>query len=551
MGSHHSGPVPTRQRVDRRELKCSGFRVRPLFYLVAVALTLTAVVSATIPFSSRAGAAAKGRIVLAWHAGLASRWLDPQEHDGTATPDNFLTAIHDALIKNQGTELYNHLALAEHFAVAADSKSATFTLRKGIKFHNGEPVTPQDVKFSYENYRGAKSDVFKKRTERVEIVDDRTIRFVFKEPFLDFAILFGTANVAGAGWVVPEKYYKQVGADAFKQKPIGAGPYRLVRHEPGVRIEMEAFDGYYRPVHVKQLVMVSVPEAATRVAMLERGEADIIYFVPGELINKVGTHPGVMLAPVLSGSWWLEFPGFQDPKNPFHDKRVREAVSLAIDRRAINQAESGGLGRPTGNWINNDVQYAIEWPEFERNVERAKQLMREAGFPNGFSVDWVTPVPPFYSRGERVIAQLRDIGIRARLQTMERGIFLQRLQGGRKDWPGIQIIFQAARISGSWSFWYEAFFKCGGFSSRDRICVTDLDGKFDQYEKSINPAERKKLAEEIQRGVLENHYLVPVFRHAFINAIGPRVAAQKWQDVFPTITTGYAYPWEDLKVKDQ
>jgi peptide/nickel transport system substrate-binding protein len=551
MGSHHSGPVPTRQRVDRRELKCSGFRVRPLFYLVAVALTLTAVVSATIPFSSRAGAAAKGRIVLAWHAGLASRWLDPQEHDGTATPDNFLTAIHDALIKNQGTELYNHLALAEHFAVAADSKSATFTLRKGIKFHNGEPVTPQDVKFSYENYRGAKSDVFKKRTERVEIVDDRTIRFVFKEPFLDFAILFGTANVAGAGWVVPEKYYKQVGADAFKQKPIGAGPYRLVRHEPGVRIEMEAFDGYYRPVHVKQLVMVSVPEAATRVAMLERGEADIIYFVPGELINKVGTHPGVMLAPVLSGSWWLEFPGFQDPKNPFRDKRVREAVSLAIDRRAINQAESGGLGKPTGNWINNDVQYAIEWPEFERNVERAKQLMREAGFPNGFSVDWVTPVPPFYSRGERVIAQLRDIGIRARLQTMERGIFLQRLQGGLKDWPGIQIIFQAARVSGSWSFWYEAFFKCGGFSSRDRICVTELDGKFDQYERSINPAERKKLAEEIQRGVLENHYLVPVFRHAFINAIGSRVAAQKWQDVFPTITTGYAYPWEDLKVKDQ
>ena len=110
---------------------------------------------------------------------------------------------------------------------------------------------------------------------------------------------------------------------------------------------------------------------------------------------------------------------------------------------------------------------------------------------------------------------------------MERGIFLQRLQGGLKDWPGIQILFQATRIAGSWSFWYEAFFKCGGFNSRDRICVTDLDGKFDQYERSINPAERKRLAEEIQRGILENYYLVPVFRHAFVNAIGPRVVAQK------------------------
>src|SRR2546426_1656818 len=102
---------------------------------------------------------------------------------------------------------------------------------------------------------------------------------------------------------------------------------------------MEAFDGYYRPVHVKQLVMTSVPEAATRVAMLERGEADIIYFVPGELINKVGKLPGVMLAPVLSGSWWLEFPGFQDPKSPFRDRRGREAVSLAIDRSGEHTSE--------------------------------------------------------------------------------------------------------------------------------------------------------------------------------------------------------------------
>src|SRR5690349_8730259 len=95
----------------------------------ALAMLLLAVAAAVVPFSSPAGASAKGKLVLAWHAGFASRWLDPQEHDGTATPDNFFTAIHDALIKNQGTELYNHLALAEHFAVANDAKSATFTLR--------------------------------------------------------------------------------------------------------------------------------------------------------------------------------------------------------------------------------------------------------------------------------------------------------------------------------------------------------------------------------------------------------------------------------------
>jgi peptide/nickel transport system substrate-binding protein len=524
------------------------------FSTVTLVGLILALLSAPAVGPAAAGAGSvvpKGKLVLAWHSALASRWLDPLEHDGTATPDNFFTAVHDALIKNQGEKLYDHLALAEHFEFAPDAKSATFVLRKGIKFHNGDPVTAEDVQFTYENYKGAKADVFKERTVRVEVVDDRTVRFHFKEPFLDFPILFGTANVTGAAWIVPAKYYKQVGPDRFKQKPIGAGPYKLVRQDPGIQLEFEAFEDYYRPVHIKNLVMIAVPEPATRVAMLDRGEADIIYLVPGELIQRVQSIRGVMLAPVLSGSWFLEFPGFQDPQNPFHDKRVREAVSLVIDRHAMNDAETGGLGKPTGNWINNDVQYAIEWPEFERNVDRAKQLMQEAGHPNGFEIDWLTPLPTYYSRGERVIAQLRDIGIRAKLQVMERGIYFQKLQSGLREWPGVQMILHGVRIAGSWSFWYEAHVKCGGFNVRDRLCVKELDEKFAQYEDSIDPAARQQLAAEVQRGILENHYLVPVFRHAFVNAIGPRVAAETWQDVFPTITTGYAYPWEDLKLREK
>ena len=107
----------------------------------------------------------------------------------------------------------------------------------------------------------------------------------------------------------------------------------------------EAFEDYYRPVHVKRFEILGVPEAATRLAMLEREEADIVYSLPGELLPRAKRNPKIMLAPVLSGSWWLEFPGFQDPNNPFRDKRVRQAVSLAIDRKAINDAESGGWAR--------------------------------------------------------------------------------------------------------------------------------------------------------------------------------------------------------------
>src|SRR5204863_9261112 len=129
------------------------------------------------------------------------------------------------------------------------------------------------------------------------------------------------------------------------QKPIGAGPYKLVSQEAGNKIEYEAFEDYYRPVHVKNFTIVSVPEAATRVAMLERGEADIAYGIPGELIGRIKNNPKLMLAPVLSGNWWLEFPGFQDPKSPFHDQPVRQAIRLAVHRKATNDAERNRLGK--------------------------------------------------------------------------------------------------------------------------------------------------------------------------------------------------------------
>jgi ABC-type transport system substrate-binding protein len=134
---------------------------------------------------------------------------------------------------------------------------------------------------------------------------------------------------------------------------------------------------------------------------------------------------------------------------------------------------------------------------------------------------------------------------------MERGVFLKKIEGGLSQWPGTQIIMNATRIGGTWSNWYDGMFRCGGFQSKDFFCVKELDDKFSKYLSSSDPKERKQLAEEIQRAILENYYFVPVFRHAFVNAYGPRIKAAKWQDVFPTnLTSGYAYPWEDIQLKE-
>ena len=304
-----------------------------------------------------------------------------------------------------------------------------------------------------------------------------------------------------------------------------------------MKLEFEAFDDYYRPVHVKQFTMVSVPEAATRVAMLERGEADIMYFVPGELIDRVKNNPKLTLAPVVSGNWWLEFPGFQDPQSPFHDKRVRQAISLAIDRDAINDAECDGMGVVDGNWINDDVEYGMEWPKWPHNIAKAKQLMAEAGYPNGFNVDWVTPVPNYYSRGERIVSQLQAIGIRSRAaghgarrlpeEDAGRPAGMARRADHHQCHAHRRHLVELVRLD----------VPLRRLQAKDLFCVKDARRPVQEIPGLDDRNERKNLAEQIQRAILENYYFVPVFRHAFVNAIGPRIAAEKWQDVFPTITT--------------
>ena len=140
-------------------------------------------------------------------------------------------------------------------------------------------------------------------------------RCVFtKEPFLDFPMIFGTSNVSGAGWIVPAKYYPGITALMAQAETHRGRAVQVsapgARNKAGVR----SVRGLLPPVHVKQLVMIAVPEGTTRVAMLERGEADMMYLVPGELIERLQKNLKIMLAPVLSGSWWLEFPAFTIPK---------------------------------------------------------------------------------------------------------------------------------------------------------------------------------------------------------------------------------------------
>src|SRR5213080_3687956 len=221
-----------------------------------------------------------GEAVMAWPITIAPSWFDPSTAPPQITPFGILYALHDALVRPlPGQKMGN--SLAESWTESADGLIYEFKLRRGLKFHNGDAVTAEDVKFSFERYKGAGARELSARVRQVEIVDPLTVRFVLKEPWPDFMTFYGTTAPA-AGIVAPKTYLTQVGDDGFRKQPIGAGPYRFVSHTPGVEVVLEANAGYWQRVPtVKRLVMKSVPEGTTRVAMLKRGEADMAFLLEG------------------------------------------------------------------------------------------------------------------------------------------------------------------------------------------------------------------------------------------------------------------------------
>src|SRR5262249_22136445 len=144
-------------------------------------------------------------------------------------------------------------ALAESWSASEDALTYEFVLRKGVKFHNGDDVTAEDVKFTFERYRGSAAKQIKERVAAIETPDPQRVRFRLKEPWPDFLTYY--VGATGAGWIVPKKYVEQVGDDGYKKSPIGAGPYKFVSFVPGQELVLEAFESYWRKTpNVKRLV---------------------------------------------------------------------------------------------------------------------------------------------------------------------------------------------------------------------------------------------------------------------------------------------------------
>jgi peptide/nickel transport system substrate-binding protein len=429
----------------------------------------------------------EGTMTWGLHFSIAPSFFDPAETTGLATPFLFLYALHDALLKPMPEGLLTP-CLAESWTQSPDGLVYEFKLRQGVTFHNGDPLTAADVVFSFQRYKGAGKTVYQEKVAAVEALNAHRVRFQLREPWPDFLLFLGTP-ATGAGLIVPQKYLEQVGDDGFKRHPIGAGPYKFVSHTPGVDLVLEAHEAYWR-----------------KTPQVKR----------------------------------LEFPGKWDPKSPWHDRRVRLAANYAIDRQAIIEAETLGYAQLTGSIVPRKLPYALALEPYPYDPAKAKQLLQEAGYPNGFDAGDITPFPPASPQAEAVANDLGAVGIKLRLRTMERPTMIaawhaKTLQGVILALNGA-LSSAGARLENYVASWGE--FAYGGYP--------DLDELFQKQGRELNPSRREELLHELQRLVHERVMFVPIYESAGLTGVGPRVAESALGLISPYQWSG---PYEEVRLK--
>jgi len=501
--------------------------------LCAVVLTCALILPAP------ATAAPDGQMVWGVHISLAPTWFDPAETPGMITPFMIMYALHDAVVKPMPGQP-KAPSLSESWTVSRDGLVYEFVLRKRARFHNGEPVTAEDVKFSFDRYRGTSARALKDQVAAVEVVDPQRVRFRLKRPWPDFLTFY--SSTTGAGWIVPKRYVEQVGDEGYKKLPIGAGPYRFVSFTPGVELVFEAFEQYWRKTpSVKRLVFRVIPDETTRLAALKRGEVDIVYSIRGELADELKRSPGLGLkAVVLQGTFWLYFADQWDAKSPWHDRRVRQAASLAINRPGINEALTLGFSKLTGSIIPTSFEYYWQPPAPTFDRAAAKKLLAAAGYPNGFESGEYFCDGTYANLGEAVINDLQAVGIRSALRPLERAAFF----AGYSEKKFKNLIQGSSGAFGNAATRLEAFVAAGGAYVYGTY--PDIDGLFQEQAADNDLKRRESTLMRIQQLVHDKVVYAPIWQLGFINGLGPRVGESGLG-----LIGGHAYsaPYEDVTLK--
>lgn len=336
--------------------------------------------------------------------------------------------------------------LAVSHEVSEDGLVYTFRLRENVKFHNGDPVTAEDVRFSWQRsndpeIKNPRASIVTKNIEDVEVVDDHTVRLHLAKP--DAALL---ENLGEFFYIVPAKYAQEVGNEEFGRKPVGTGPYKFVSRSIKENIELEAFEEHWgRVPQVDRLTLRIVPDSQTRVAMLQTGEADIAINIPPHVAQSIEASPDTKM--VVSPSFQNIFIvlNMRAPHGQFAPTEVRQALNYAVDKQAmIDKLMFGYATQSTGPCNKAVIGCDIDREPYPYDPEKARAMLEEAGFDfdRTYQAFGLAPGRAAQSKEvlEAVAFYLNQVGVKTEIEFLEYGTWLARL--GAKEFDKFDLHWQ-------------------------------------------------------------------------------------------------------------
>jgi peptide/nickel transport system substrate-binding protein len=462
---------------------------RPLRLILSLAL-----VSTLCLFSAAIVAAApEGTLTVAVATFGNERWLP---HLYVGAEDVVLKPLYENLLTRDAK---GELApmLAERWKVTEGGRTWTFYLRKNVKFHNGEPLTADDVKSTFTSLaqEGSANSLAAefRLIKSMEVEDAHTITVRFEKPFVAFGNKVTHGLFSSMAYIQSRKHIEKLGEAGAERQPMGTGPWKFVEHVRGDRIVYEAVGNHWRATpHWKRLVFTKVPEPATRMAMLRAGSADVIE-VGGEYVDelkKVGMRtlvmPNVSWVYIILGGQWPTKATY-DPKVPWAQpdaekaRKVRLALNYAVDKQAIMQRVLGGLGTVVGSWLSYPsdpwASDALKKP-FPYDPAKAKQLLAEAGYPGGFEITMNLTAWPgrgyLPDVGEAVATYWEKVGIKVKRRPVDRAVFASDFRA--RKYSGVSLAYAAPLVAPEpW----EVLIRAG--HSKAALCLFVEHPKLDEF----------------------------------------------------------------------
>lgn len=487
---------------------------RRTFHKVAVA-------SAAAAMGGSAFAQARPRAggTLTYAAGSATQTLDPQFITDVTTFRGVGT-MYEALTKqDENGKVGPGLALS--WTVSADKRTWTFKLRPGVTFHDGTPFNAQAVKFTYDRILNPATGSPRRSTlemvESTAVVDDLTFRLTTKEPFAPLLAQLSAYNV----YILSPAHVQKEGAN-FSKTASGTGPFKLQTWQPGEKLVVVRNDKYWgEQAKLDSVVFSVVPEDSARTLLLLSGQADVISELPYIMVKKLGSLDAVRV--VRKPGYRTIYIGMNLSVAPFNDIRVRQAVAHAINKPALVQGVLSGIGTLGGSLESSVIEgTAKELQPYPYDLAKARRLLAEAGFPNGFSTEFMVPTGRYNMDrqvAEAIQGQLAAVGIKAQIQSPEFGAYLAALTKGKvplflsgKGSPTGDMDFTQALLNHSTG-------KMNYFNFKN----PDVDRLIQQQRVAIDPKERHRLLTELQTKVYQEGPHITLYYEDQVSAVRANV----------------------------